>query len=263
MRETAERTYFVLCLALGRLLRAGRYADARIVGHGGERRVRKRRFFYAPLLVRLGEPLVRLLDTGVRVLPQRAWEERERQAYRSLLGASIRVDADGTLVLPCLAGATLARILEDPATEASDRARAIELAVVALAELHRLGLTHGDAMAENVMVDLDAGVARWFDFETVHDPRRPVAWQRADDVRALLATSLLRTAPEQVAATVQLILHAYADDEVLPLVAASFASIVRRPLAFHLGQAGLSWRRFREIGRLLRARLDERVATPP
>ena len=68
----------------------------------------------------------------------------------------------------CLAcaGETLATLLEDPELEESVRKRAIELAVVALAEFHHLGFTHGDAMAENVMVDLEAGVAHWFDFET-------------------------------------------------------------------------------------------------
>jgi tRNA A-37 threonylcarbamoyl transferase component Bud32 len=217
--------------------------------------VRKHRRFHAPLLVWLGGPLVRILDTGVRVLPQRDWEERERQLYRSLCAAAIRIDADGTLVLPSLPGATLATLLEHPELQASDRMRAIELAVVALAELHRRGWTHGDAMVENVQVDLRAGAAHWFDFETVHDAGRPMAWRRADDVRALLATCLLRTAPERLAETLRLVLDAYADEEVTPLVAASFASVFRRPLTFHLGQAGLSYPRFREIGRLLRARL--------
>ena len=147
-------------------------------------------------LVWMGGPLVRILDTGVRVLPQRDWEERERRIHRSLRGTSIRIDADGTLVLPCLAGKTLATLLEDPELEESVRKRAIELAVVALAEFHAQGFTHGDAMAENVMVDLEAGVAHWFDFETIHDSSRPMAWRRADDVRALLATCLLRTVPE-------------------------------------------------------------------
>ena len=163
--------------------------------------MRKRRLFYAPLLVWMGGPLVRILDTGVRVLPQRDWEERERRIYRSLYGASIRIDADGTLVLPCLAGETLATLLEDPELEESVRKRAIERAVVALAEFHRLGFTHGDAMAENVLVDLEAGVAHWFDFETIHDSSRPMAWRRADDVRALLVTCLVRTAPEKRAET--------------------------------------------------------------
>jgi hypothetical protein len=167
VRELAERAWFRLSLTLGRLLRAGTYAEVRIVDQDGELQVRKHRRFYAPLLVWLGEPLVRILDTGVRVLPQREWEERERLLYRNLRGTPIRIDAGGTLVLPRLSGETLAVLLEDREMETSRRMRAIELAAVALAAFHRLGWTHGDAMAENVMVDLDAGVAHWFDFETL------------------------------------------------------------------------------------------------
>ncbi len=51
MRELAERAYFLLCLALGWLLRSGRYSKTRIVCQDGELQVRKKRFFYAPLLV--------------------------------------------------------------------------------------------------------------------------------------------------------------------------------------------------------------------
>ena len=86
MRELAERAYFVLCLALGRLLRSGKYSKARIVYQHGERQVRKYRLFYAPLLVWLGRSLLRILDTGVRVLPQRDWEERERRVHWRLRG---------------------------------------------------------------------------------------------------------------------------------------------------------------------------------
>ena len=255
MPELAERAYFLLCLALGRLLRSGKYSKARIVYEDSERRVRKRRLFYAPLLVGMGGPLMRLLDTGVRVLPQRDWEERERRIYGSLHGTSIRIDVDGTLVLPCLAGETLAALLEDPELEESVRKSVIEQAVVALAEFHRLGFTHGDAMAENVMVDLEAGVAHWFDFETIHESRRPIAWRRADDVRALLVTCLLRTVAEQRAETLHLILDVYQDEGVTRLLAASFISVFRRPLTFHLAQAGLSFQCFREIARLLSERL--------
>jgi hypothetical protein len=253
----AERAYFALCLALGRLLRAGRYSKARIVDRDGALEVRKQRRFYAPLLVWLGDPLVWILDTGVRVLPQRDWQERERHLYRSLYGASIRIEADGTLVLPCLPGQTLATLLEDPELGDTVRMRAIELAVVALAELHHRGFTHGDAMAENVLVDLEAGIARWFDFETVHDATRPLDWRRADDVRALLATCLVRAAPDDVPATLGRITDAYGDDRVTRTLAASFTAAFRRPLTFHLGQAALSLRRFREIGRLLSERLRD------
>jgi hypothetical protein len=259
VREVAERAYYHLCQGLGRLLRAGTYAKTQIVDRDGELEVRKHRAFYAPLLVSLGDPLVGLLDTGVRVLPQREWEERERQMYRSLRGTSVRIDDDGTLVLPHLAGETLATLLEDSALGESARMRAIELATVALAKLHAQGFTHGDAMAENVMVDLEAGVAHWFDFETVHDSSRPIAWRRADDVRALLATSLLRTVADDFAETLHRTMDVYADEAVTPLLAASFASVWRRPLTFHLGQASLSLRNFREIGCLLSARCDQQA----
>lgn len=261
VRELAARFYFFLCLTLGRLLRSARYSRATLVEQDGERQVRKRRSFHAPLLLWLGGPLLGFLDTGVRVLPRRQWEERERLLYRSLRNTPIRVDADGTLVLPCLTGETLATLLEDPAQEEPVRKRAIELAVAALAQLHRLGLTHGDAMAENVVVDLDAGVAHWLDFETMHDPDRPMAWRRADDLRALLATSLLRTAPGKLAETLHLMVDAYANDETTRLLATSFTTTVRRPLAFHLGQAPMSFRCFRSTALLLKARVGEQMTT--
>jgi hypothetical protein len=253
----AERAYFLLCLALGRLLRCGKYSKTRTVDRDGVRHVRKHRSLYAPLLVWMGGPLLRLLDTGVRVLPQRDWEERERLVYRSLYGSSIQIDAGGTLVLPYLAGETLATLLEDPALEESARTRAIERAVVALADFHRRGLTHADAMAENVMVDLETGIARWFDFETDHESSRPVPWRRADDLRALLATCLLRTSAEKRADTVRFILDVYDDEGVACLAAGNFTSVLRWPLAFHLGQAGLSFRCFRDIARVMSERAGE------
>lgn len=255
MRELTQRAWFVFAGVMGRLLRAGRYSKTRIVCDDGGLHVRKYRRLYAPLLVWLGGHLVRILDTGVLVLSQREWLDRERLIYRSLYCTSVQVDGDGVLVLPHLHGETLATLLEDSQLKESDRNRAIGLAVGALAELHRLGFTHADAMAENVMVDLEAGIAHWFDFETIHDANRPMAWRRADDVRALLSTCLLRTDSDEIPATLRLTLDVYADEEVTRLLAASFASVWRRPLTFHLGQARLSFQCFGEIDRLLRERL--------
>lgn len=272
--SVAERIYFSACLALGKLLRSARYSKTRIVCEDGERLVRKYRAFHAPLLIWMGGGLMKLLDTGVRVLPRREWEERERRVWRlcGLSADAIRSDDDGTLVMPWLAGETLAGLLEDPRIKEPARQRMIERAVVALTEFHRLGLTHGDAMADNVMIDVDAGVARWFDFETIHESSGPrsmsisVSWQRADDVRALLATCLVRTAPAMRAETLRLVLDAYAADddaddahEVTSLLIESFGAVFQRPLMFHLAQAPLSMQSYREIARLLSARLGENV----
>lgn len=255
VRELAERVYFALCLAVGRLLRAQRYSSARLVQQDGEHQVRKHRLVHAPLLIWIGGPLLRILNTGVRVLAQREWEERERQLHRSLRGASIRIDARGILLLPRLTGRTLAALLEDPGLDEACRQRAVGLAVTALARFHALGFTHGDAMPENVMVDLEAGAAHWFDFETIHESSRPLAWRRADDVRALLTGCVARTDGEKRAGILQVILDAYGDDEVTRLVATTFASVWRRALSFHLGQSGLSLQSRREIARLLREHL--------
>jgi len=248
------KAYFYGCLAAGWLLRSCRYSTARRVCRGDEPHVLKQRSFYAPLLVWLGGPLVRALDSGVMVLRRRAWEERERRLYRSLYGLSIRIDAEGALVLPYLRGRTLATLLDDARLDDPARKKAIESAVRALAAFHRRDLTHGDAMAENVLVDEDEGVARWFDFETIHEPSRPVVWRQADDLRALLVTCLVRTEPTKIAETFDLILDVYADERVTRVLTTHFTSACRRPLAFHLAQAGLSFHQFHEIARLLRER---------
>jgi hypothetical protein len=84
-----------------------------------------------------------------------------------------------------------------------------------------------------------------------------VAWPRADDVRALVMSCVSRTAPTRRAETLKLILDVYDDAEVTRWLAANFDSAFRRPLAFHLAQAKLSFQAFREVGELLRARLGE------
>jgi hypothetical protein len=139
----------------------------------------------------------------------------------------------------------------------------MELATVALAEFHRQGLTHADAMAENVLVDLESGAAYWFDFETIHEASRPLAWRRADDVRALLVSCLLRTVPEKRVETLAFILDVYADPEVTRVLATIFSSVWRRSLALHLLQARLSFGCFCEIGRFLRSVALRRGAELP
>ena len=246
-----DRAYFSLCRGIAWTLRSARYSRVRT----DERRpgvVLKHRASYAPVLIWMGGLVVRALDTGIRILARREWVERERQIYEALRRGPVQVDRDGTVVLPHLAGETLAALLENLNLDEPSRAKAIERAAVALAEFHRLGFTHADAMAENVLVDLEAGVAHWFDFETVHEPGRSLTWKRADDVRALVGTCLVRTVPEKLNDTLKIIVNAYTDREVMRMLAMSFTSVWRRSLAFHLAQAGFSFERFHEIGRLLR-----------
>ena len=70
-------------------------------------------------------------------------------------------------------------------------------------------------------------------------------------------TCLVRTVPEKLTETLQLILDVYVDEGVTRVLTTNFTSVLRRPLTFHLAQAGLSFRCFREIARLLRERVGE------
>jgi len=76
-------------------------------------------------------------------------------------------------------------------------------------------------------------------------------------VRALIVTCLVRTAPEKHAEILQSILDACGDEDVTRELVTTFSTVFRRPLAFHLAQAGLAFRGFREIGRVVRGRLGE------
>ena len=252
VQGAAGRGWFALCSLVGWMLRGSRYSSARIVDGVSGRVVHKRRSFYAPILVWLSGPLVKALDARVRVLPQREWAAREREMYERLYGAPVGVRGDGTLELSYLRGRTLAAVLEDRSVSDATRLRGVELAAAALKGLHAKGSTHADAMADNVLVDLDAGVARWFDFETVHDSEQPLAWRCADDLRALLATCFYRVAAAQQPTLVHRIAEAYGNAKVTTLMTSFFRSPLQRPLAFHLGQARLSFAEWRELGRLLR-----------
>ena len=205
----------------------------RIVSTHGRRasQVRKHRLFYAPLLVWLGGPLVSILDTGVRVLPQRDWEDRERRIYRSLYGTSIRIDADGTLVLPYLAGETLATLLEDPELEESIRKtrhrtggrRARRVPSAGIHPRRRHGRErHGrssrlESLAGSTSRPFMNRVARWpGDVPTTCEHCSSPAWSEPF--------------PKQFAETLQLILDVYADEDVTRVLATSFTSVFRRPL---------------------------------
>lgn len=262
MSELAQRAWFRVSLALGQLLRASRYSKVRVVDRDRTRHVQKTRAFYAPLLVWFGNPLMKLLNTGVRVLSQHEWEERESKLYLTLYHESVQIARPSfglsTLLLPFLPGVTLASLLDNSELDENIRTKSVALAAIALREFHAKGFTHGDAMAENVLIDVDSGAARWFDFETIHDASRAQVWRRADDVRALVSTVLLRTIREKQAETLRLVLDAYADRTVQRSLTQSFTSAFPRALVLHLGQAGLSFERFRDIGRLLSALGDER-----
>ncbi len=80
--------------------------------------IAKRRRWFGPLLIGPGNLYLRLLGSGVRVLPGPEWWARERALYRVLHGIELETSARGWLILPRWPGVVLAnhaRSRPDPA----------------------------------------------------------------------------------------------------------------------------------------------------
>ncbi len=250
MLVSFAKGYHALCSALGRCLRSATYSRVADGVEGGAPTVTKRRAGYASALIALGNIALRLLGTGTRILSQREWEERETHLYGVLYGEEARA-TPGELELPKLPGVPLAELLRDPAVSRTHRERALRLSARALRRLHDLGYTHADAMASNVLVDMSRDEARWFDFETVHSTNESPVARRADDVRALLYTCAAAADGQELSRVVDVVLEAYGHEETGCAVARRARRLFPRPLAFHLGQAGLSFGRLRQLSAAL------------
>jgi glycosyltransferase involved in cell wall biosynthesis/SAM-dependent methyltransferase len=205
--------------------------------------IAKRRLWFGPLLIRPGNLYLRLLDTGVRVLPAWEWQAggglvmvrkmtvrvlpawewqaRERELHRVLHGIELESGPRGRLILPRWPGVVLADHARDRIGHATQRLRGLYAASRALRALHgvelvvaggtRERLSHGDATLRNVLFDPETGEARWFDFDTAHDPGRGPAWRHGDDLRALIYSAVESFADLPVASLLRTIRDAYSE----------------------------------------------------
>jgi hypothetical protein len=183
--------------------------------------IAKRRRWFCPLLIGPGNLYLRLLKSGVRVLPGVEWQARERALYRVLHGIELETGPRGWLILPRWPGVLLADYAQDRFEPAPARVRGLVAATRALRDLHRvelspadgrcLRLSHGDATLRNVLFDPGTGAARWIDFDMEHDPRLAPAWRHGDDLRALVYSAVESYADVPVALVLWAIRDAYAD----------------------------------------------------
>jgi hypothetical protein len=151
-----------------------------------------------------------------------------------------------------------ARSRLDPAPA---RLRGLGAASRALRDLHRVELaradggcerlSHGDATLRNVLFDPGTGEARWFDFDTAHDPGLAPAWRHGDDLRALVYSAVESFADVPVALLLRTVQDAYADPGPWEQLRDRLArgALHRSPL--HLAQACPPDGRRRELESLL------------
>jgi hypothetical protein len=250
-----NNTYYSLVCIIGRSLAKVRLNRVRLKTEGGSAWCFKRRRWYARPLIWSGNLYLRWLDSSVRVLPDAAWQMRERNVYGQLYGMDVQFGAHGELIAPAGKGICLGLLLKRNHDAVSQRALAA--AARALKRLHsvqlvsgnhsRNPLSHGDATIFNVLYDIPTDTAHWFDFETEHDLARPWLWRRADDLRALLTSACSVVDEDAIARSVATLFEAYGDSQISSGVARQLASSANRPSAYYLAQAWLTPRRSRMI----------------
>ncbi|WP_406694388.1 hypothetical protein V5E97_25260 [Singulisphaera sp. Ch08] len=108
-----------------------------------------------------------------------------------------------------------------------------------------------DATLRNVLFDPVTGEARWFNFDTAHDPGLAPAWHHGDDLRALVYSAVELFADVPVALLLLTVRDAYADPGPWEQLRDRLArgTLHRSPL--HFAQACPPDRRRRELESLL------------
>lgn len=210
-------------------------------------------------LIGLGNLYLRFHGVGVEVLADEEWLRWE-QAIRLAASAMpaqpehipvsplVQIDGRG-LISPHLPGKCLHLLLADRSLPVTDALHMLGLAVQSLRRLHQIQidwgdghpqpLSHGDATAENVIVDSAAGEAPWIDFDTRHQPRLNVNDRHADDVRALLVSAALHLPASAFPALVSQVVNSYPVPAVLNSLKDRWLRTIRNPDPYRLAQGPL------------------------
>ena len=216
--------------------------------------IRKRRSRLSRFLVPPGNLYLRLMGADSFVLTEAAWH-----CWEALVSGAQVEERD--VVIPRVRGEVLSSLLQSRMRSLADKRDAIRLAIQALRDLHSRQinlngnpwrLSHGDATADNVRVDFEAGTAGWFDFDMRHRTRLSEQYRHADDLRAF-AFSCAASQSEPVAEYVAEMLESHCNGETQCEFVNRLQSDWQRPTCFHLAQAPLSCERYHDFRKTLLA----------
>ena len=176
-------------------------------------RVLKHRVWWSRALIVIGNWVFYFRRPSIRVLPTREWLDWEQaiklsnRSNKPLVTCQRQDRNLRELITEKICGETLADLLRCNETDETRKLRLIGFATQSLLRLHQrrvasdsttnskqnpaterseILLSHADATAQNVMIDLETEIAEWFDFDLQHDLREPAAIRHGDDLRALL-----------------------------------------------------------------------------
>ena len=161
------------------------------------------------IAVSAGNLFLKMQRAGVEVLTTDEWLRWELAVWsaknRSALDNDVNkvsqraaypcVQSNG-LLIPRLPGEPLSRILADARRPIGSRLQCVGWALQSLEHLHSHSadwgdglvqpISHGDATAENVIIDISNQSACWIDFDTRHRASLRAIERHADDLRALV-----------------------------------------------------------------------------
>ena len=219
----------------------------------------KRRYRRARILIPLGNLYLRLQGAMSEVLPSHQWIEWE-SAIAGLSGNRIRAcDNRAALELPIIEGVSLEEVLRSDVS-LQIKLQAISWAAESLRNLHRRRITacgvsdwslsHGDATCRNVIVDHDANVATWIDFDTRHRVHLIAVTRQADDLRTLVCSCARWLDQANYPVLIKAACVGYRDADVIKEMQRLFRDW-RCPNVFQLAQAPLNVDEFLHLRKLV------------
>jgi hypothetical protein len=239
---------------LGILLSMIRLHRVEFVSIDGVELVRKRRRCFAHLIIPAGNLFLKLTGSPVIVLPSGRWLEWERAIETSTRRSLVLTDAiakEKCRLCRRVPGISLGQFLADRDHSPEQKSDAIRWSLAALRLLHQSvvdrehgicqSISHGDATANNVIVDVDNKAACWIDFDTRHQPNIPEADRRADDLRALLYSSAVNLPASCFPELADILVAAKFDDAIVERFRQRLTDEWSHLTAAQLAQAPLQW----------------------
>lgn len=244
-------------LEWGRGLDRIRLNSIHIIDVDGVPILAKRRRWYAPLLIAVGNGYLRQLAVGTRVLQNDLWFAWETQVYRTAYGRTLAKGEHRWLQIPLWIGPVLSDYLASPANSTSEKLQAMRLAARSLHRLHQLqvcwpdgvrrSFSHGDATVRNVVLTQRPVQATWIDFDMVHDEKQADQWRHADDLRAMLFSAAKWFSTELYGELVEATLTSYGVSSVIDTLTGIVRVSGNRLNSFHLAQTGITYDQNRQF----------------
>jgi hypothetical protein len=216
--------------------------------------VRKRRKLSAHLIIPAGNLFLKITGSPIIILPLTLWLEWEHAVEASTRRSLVSTDpfASGTgLWCRRVPGTSLRQVLAASDCSCSQKSDAIRWSLASLRMLHenvsdsghgiRQSISHGDATANNVIVDVNKRTACWIDFDTRHQPHVSEADRRTDDLRALIYSSAVHLPASSFPELADILIAAQFDDAVVRNFRQRLTNEWIDLTAAQLAQAPLRW----------------------